>query len=491
MLTVRKILSITLFLVLAACSALPDKGPATQLPSEKSGLTPKNFEPADVYTKEGTLSASILAGFWKDDSTGHRLVPIDPTSGQALADYEPISLGLDYTYTFSPDRRRLAVIGHVTPQYPHGGSLHLIDLEAWEDHVQELKLDAYVNAMDFSPDGKHLAIAYGNNNSQVLVLNVDSPPGKSKTAALQASMDFLVNQMKFTSDGDGLMIYGYRTENPSTVNQMNPEPPFVTLLDSTDLSVLWEADLEGVRHGILPKDENSDEPVDFTQPGNAIYYFPGLTFAPGQDNLYIVHAKEDKLTTVDFEAQEYGSMEIQPQLSWMERLLSLTAGVARAKVAEGTSKQVAISPDGETLYIVGQSSELGDEISNGWEIIENSLGLQIVRASDGKRLSRYDNEASDISISYDGQYLFLHGWNQEHDSGWTQIYGTTTNQPVTRIENNTWLVPTRRLNGEPILASSVYVNSENEHHFTIVDSRDLTTLAEWSSPDYLVWLKVP
>jgi hypothetical protein len=270
---------------------------------------------------------------------------------------------------------------------------------------------------------------------------------------------------------------------------MNPEPPFVTLLDSADLSVLWEADLEGVRHGILPKDENSYVPVDFTQPGNAVYYFPGLTFAPERDSLYVVHADEEVLTTVDFDAQEVASVEIQPQLSWMERLLSLTAGVAHAKVAEGTSKQVAISPDGETLYIVGTQNELGEKEGNEWEIIDNPLGLQIVRAEDGKRLARYNNNASEISISYDGHYLFLQGWSQAQDNAWTKIFDTTTNQPVRRIENNTWLVPTRRLNGEPILASSVYINGASEQQYTTVDPDDLSVLAEWSSTDYLVWLR--
>lgn len=489
MFTTRRILSILVLMVLAACSTLPGESPTDPTQAKKPiSVQVENSAPS---AKPGTLEASILAGLWKSNSEGHLLVPIDPSSSQALDGYEPISLGQSYSYAFSPDLSRLAAVGYVSPLHPHGGSLHLIDLVTWEDHVQELQLDAYVNAMDFSPDGERLAIAYGNNNSQVLVLNAVESPVKSKTTLLQTSVDFLVNEMEFTSDGSGLMIYGYRIENPSTVNQQNPEPPFVALLDSSDLSVLWNENLEGVRHGIFPKDENSDEPVDFTQPGQAIYFFPGLTFAPEGNVLYVVHANEDVLTTVDFDAREFSSVEIQPQLSWMERLLSLTAGVAHAKVAEGTTKQVAISPDGETLYIVGQNSELGEQKGNTWQIVENPLGLQIVRAEDGKRLARYDTEASAVSISFGGHYLFLQGWSQEHDSAWTQVFDTTTNRPETGVENNTWLVPTRRLNGTPILASSVYINGESEHHYTIVDSRNLSTLAEWSSSDYLAWLKVP
>lgn len=489
MFTTRKLLSIAILLVLTACSALPGKAPAAPTQVKKPASTQaEKSAPTALPEKPGTLADSILAGLWKSNTEGHLLVPIDPANGQALADYEPISMGQSYSYAFSPDRRRLAAVGYVSPEHHHGGSLHLIDLETWEDHVQELQLNAYVNAMDFSPDGERLAIAYGNNDSQILVLNVAEPPVKSKNATLQTSMDFLVNKMKFTSDGSGLMAYGYRTENPSTVNQQS-DSPFVVLLDSSDLSMTWSADLEGIRHGIVPKDENSDEPVDFTQPGNAIYLFPGLTFAPGRDALYVIHADEEVLTTVDFNAQEVASVEIQPQISWMERLLSLTAGVAHAKIAEGTTKHAAISPDGKTLYVVGQNSELVGEKDNMWEIIENPLGLQVVRAEDGRRLARFDTEASDISISYDGRYLFLQGWSQVQENAWTQIIDTATNQPVTRIENNTWLVPTRRLNGEPILASSVFINGEREHQYTTVNPDDLSVLAEWSNTDYLVWLR--
>ena len=492
MFTTRKILSFAVLLVLAACSALPGEAPATSPQAEKSASTQaQKSAPTAVPAKKGTLADSILAGLWKDNTEGHQLIPIDPANGHALAEYEPISLGQSYFYAFSPDRSKLAAVGYVSHQHPNGGSLHLIKLETWEDHVQELQLNAYVNAMDFSPDGERLAIAYGNNNSQILVLNVAEPPVKSKTAVLQASMDFLVYRMKFTSDGNGLMVYGYRTENPSTVNQQNSDPPFVALLDSSDMSVSWSVDLEGVRHGILPKDENSNEPVDFTQPGQAIYLFPGLTFAPERDALYVVHADEEVLTIVDFDAQVVTSVEIQPQLSWMEQLLSLTTGVAHAKVAEGTTKHVAISPDGEFLYIVGLRNDLTQEKGNEWQIIENPLGLQVVRAEDGKRLASYDTEASDISISYDGHYLFLQGWNQKQESTWTQIFDTATNEPITRIENNTWLVSTQRLDGEPILASSVYINGESKHQYTTVDPDDLSVLAEWSSSDYLVWLKVP
>ena len=492
MFTIRKLLAIAVLLVFTACSALPEEVSPTQIQIEKPETNQsEKLAPPLSPAKPGKLTDSILGVLWKDSGEGHFLLPIDPVSGQALADYEPISLGQNYSYTFSPDWRTLAAVGYVSSQHPNGGSLHLINLQTWEDYVQELRLDAYVNAMDFSPNGEQLAIAYGNAESRLLVLNVAKPFVKSKFAVVQASMDFLVNKMKFTSDGSGIMVYGYKSENPSTVYQVNTEPPTIVLFDSTDLNVRWETNLQGIYHGIVPKDKNGDAPVDIFQPGQALYYFPGLIFAPQQDILYIVHPDEDKLTSVDFDAQEVSSVEIMTRLSWFERLLSLGGEVAHAKVAEGTTKHAVISPDGETLYIVGLQSDLSQENGDGWEIIENPLGLQVVRAEDGKRLARYDNGASEISISYDGRYLFLQVWSQTQENSWTQIFDTFINEPVTRIENNTWLVPTRRLNGAPILASSVYINGEDQQHYSIVDPEDLSVLAEWSSTDYLVWLNLP
>jgi len=488
----RKFLSIAALLVLAACSALPGEAPAdivqsekqSSVQTEKSGLT-------ELSSKSGALADSVLAVLWKNSGEGHFLLPIDPATGQPLANYKPISLGQSYSYAFSPDLHRLAVVGFVTPQYPHGGSLHLIDLETWEDHVQELRLDASVNAMDFSPDGKRLAIAYGNNESRILVLNVNLPFEKSESGTLQEAMDFLVNKMKFTSDGSGLMVYGFRTEGPSTPYQVNIEPPIVTLLDSMDLSVRWQDNLEGVQHGVVPKDQTGDEPVDIFQPGQAVYYFPGLTFAPHHDILYVVHPDEDKLTNVDFDTQKISSVEIRPKLSWFERLLSLGAGVAHAKVAEGTTKHAVVSPDGQLLYIVGVRSELADSEGDEWQINNIPLGLQIVRTKDGSRINRYDTEASDVSISYDGQYLFLQGWSQIDGSAWTQIFDTVTHQPLTRVQENIWLMPTRRLNGTSILVSNVYINSEDRQHYAIVDPEELSVLAEWDSADYLDWLNMP
>ena len=204
--------------------------------------------------------------------------------------------------------------------------------------------------------------------------------------------------------------------------------------------------------------------------------------------LYVVHPDEDKLTSVDFEAEKVYTAEIHPQLTWIDRLLLLTASVAHAKVAEGTSKRVVVSPNGRYLYIVGQRTDLIQDKNGEWQMTEHPLGLQIVHTDEGSRLARYDTEASELSISSDGRYLYLRGWGETQDSSWTQIFDTSTNQAIARM-NGMWLVPTRHANGAPIFASSVWLNVEGEHYNAIVDSQSV--LAEWASSEYLAWLITP
>jgi DNA-binding beta-propeller fold protein YncE len=490
----RKILYVMGSLLLAACSTLPGNTPAK--PAQAGKAEPVKAEtplPTPTIAKSVSLGESIPVALWTDKSQDDSLVPIDPHTGQTLPGYEPIPLGKSTYQAFSPDKHTLAVIGfvsnNVSNNHPNGGSLHLIDLNTWTEQVQELRLDSYINAMVFSPDGRQLAIAYGNAQSHVLIL-YGNLPVTSKTAIRETALDFYVYGMKFNRDGSGLMLYGSKIDNRYTVNEMSPDPPVAVLLDSADLSVRWQTSLNGVHHGILPKNGNGIATPDLTQPGQAIYLYPGLAFAPNSDVLYVVHADEDKLTVVDFAAQKVTTLDIKPQLSWFEHLLSLGAIDAHAKVAEGTRKDAVISPDGQFLYVVGQRSELGETTGNETQVNNIPLGLQIVRTSDGSRVALYDTDAQELSISADGRYLYLRSWGVSPGIGQTQVFDTTTDQTISSLDG-TWLVPTRRINGAPILASSVWMNDKNISHNSIVDPQNLSIMTQWDSADTLTWLPTP
>jgi hypothetical protein len=190
------------------------------------------------------------------------------------------------------------------------------------------------------------------------------------------------------------------------------------------------------------------------------------------------------LSIVDFDAQNVETFEIQTELSWFERLLSLTAGVVHAKVADGTSKQAAVSPNGQLLYVVGMRSESVQSKNGNWEMKQIPLGLEIIRTSDGSRVERFETDASDLSLSTDGRFLYLRNWMDSQP--WTEIFDLSTRQVITR---KAWIyaTPALRMNGEPLLVST-YSTGEFSHHMSIFQPDGSQLLSEWTSSGYITWL---
>jgi 6-phosphogluconolactonase (cycloisomerase 2 family) len=280
------------------------------------------------------------------------------------------------------------------------------------------------------------------------------------------------------------MLYSPGVQNFATQSTtLGGIPPQAFLLDVRDLSPLWSADLNSIRDGIFPKDEKS--PIDPYQPGNALYLSPALVFAPDRDALYIVHADSNQLTTVDFSAQNVETVEIQDRLSWVEQLLSLTAGVAHAKVMDGTTKQAAISPDGQFLYLIGVNSESSQDELGNWQMNQTPLGVEIIQTSDGSRIMHIESDAADLSLSPDGRFLYLRNWGE--DVPWTEAFDTSSRQ-ITDRKMGIYASPALRMNGQFVLAST-YSSSETLHHMGILEPDGLGTLLEWTGPHYIGWLR--
>src|SRR5919108_6584459 len=101
--------------------------------------------PIEAVTKT-TFDDSLLVVEWKSRSEGNLLFPLDPTTGKALPDYEPIPFGQGYSHAFSPDRRTLAAVTYLNDQATKGNLL-LIDLDAWKTHSLELESNGWVSAI--------------------------------------------------------------------------------------------------------------------------------------------------------------------------------------------------------------------------------------------------------------------------------------------------------------------------------------------------------
>jgi WD40 repeat protein len=467
---------LTSILILTACAA-----PAKDLPAASQTESPIETEPTIVPAEpttpvSGTFETSLLTVEWKGRSEGNLLFPLDPATGTALPDYSPISLGQSYSYAFSPDHRTLAALTFLNDQATNGNLL-LIDLATWKSRPLELKPNGWASAIVFSPDGKRLAIADGLSTYRLTIFDLEK-----ESIIAQKEENFLITRLKFTADSQSLMLYGMVVDNRFTENEMSGGAPQVKLLDASNLSPLWSVELKDVRDGIYPKDEKG--PVDYSQPGTAIYFYPAVVFAPDQNTLYVVHADSEQLTIADFDLQKVEAVDIQPELSWFERLLSLTAGVAHAKVADGTSKQAAISPDGQLLYVVGMRSESIQNKNGNWDMNQIPLGLEIIRISDGSRVEHLETDSADLSLSPDGRFLYLRNWT--NTAPWTETFDTSKHQ-ITSHQDEIYAMPVLRMNGEFLLVST-YSVSDTSHHMSIFEPDGLKMLSQWTSKNYFAWL---
>jgi hypothetical protein len=386
-----------------------------------------------------------------------------------------------FFYAISPDRQRLAAVSFPNDA-GYDGAVLIIDLPAWKAQRFELELSGWVTTMVFSPDGKRLAIVHGESNYKLTMVDVEQG-----MITARSQTDSFISRLKFTSNGGALMLY-----SPSPA--MSPDgvgaaPPQVSLLNATDLSPRWSTELGSVRDGIYPTDETVTARTIY-EPGNGFYLSPGLVFAPKQDLLYIVHADADQLTTVDFSTRKVRTVEIQAQLSWFERLLSLTAGTAHAKIADGTSKQAFLSPDGQSLYVIGVDNASSQDSSGNWEFASTSLGLEVIQASNGMRVERVETDATDLSLSPDGRFLYLRNWGNAQDNvPWTEVFDIKSGRPVTR---KTGIVgtPALLMNGEYLLVST-YSTSETSHQMRILTPDGTSLLAEWTAPQFVSWMTTP
>ena len=463
---------LTVFLLLLTACGAPSNPIAGQQKSD--------WGESRVVVLDGTFETSLLATVWKGPPEGTVLFPLDPATGSALPGYAPIPLGQTAFHAFSPDRRMLAVVTF-PDQAAYNGSLVLVDLATWTTKRFELKLSGWVSTMAFSPNGKRLAIAHGESRYKVSVIHVEEG-----VITAQSTLDSFVARLKFTENGEALMLYS-STVHPT--DRWKADPPQVQLLDAEDLSPRWSLAIPEVHDGIIPKDESVTS-INIHEPGQAFYLSPGLAFAPERDALYIVHADSEQLTTVNFENQNVETVEIQTKLNWFERLLSLTAHVAHAKIGDGINRQALVSPDGRFLYVVGINSATFQDQQGNWQMEQTPLGLEIIQTSDGSLERHVETDTTEISLSPDGRFLYLRNWGSHAENiPWTEIFDTTTQKIVAR-KDKVFASPALLMNGKFLLAS-IYSTAETSHHMSILQPDGSTVLSQWTDHNYMYWLTTP
>jgi hypothetical protein len=423
-----------------ASTSLPAKPAATPTTAAASNPVSSNL-PKKAGCSALELERSLLLTMWDRSVVGQALIPYDPELGAPLCSFKPLALGKNYYTSLSPDGSLLA---YSMTKYEdlHEGWLHLIDLKAWTDIPTAIELDSWIGGMAFSPDNSRLAIAVGlpdgssdwpMHHSLILV-------DVSKQVILsETDLEMGVRLLRFTPDGRSLMIYGVQNQDSSGLDG----EAHAVLLDAANLEVQWDQLLDGVLDGQTRLYTSDNTDMD-------IWWGPAALISPERQALYIVHADADRLTSVDFAQRKAGTVEIHTQGSWFERFLARFAGVAHAKVPNGTNKQAVLSPDGTRLYVVGMTTKMQVEGDNEPQIEETFSGLQVIDTASGTEIAHIDTEASSLSISLDGKKVFLRGWKDNLD--WTDVLDTATLEIEQHVSGRA-IQQGKRLNQEPLFLS--------------------------------------
>jgi DNA-binding beta-propeller fold protein YncE len=415
-----------------------EEAPKATPASSKILAHPQGCSPA-------SLSKSVLMYTWSDRQSEHLLFPVDASTGQPLCAYEPISLGYQFMHSFSPDGNLLALTVS-DREDGRNSALEWIDLKNWQLIKSPIEFEDWITAIAYSPDGQKLAITAtgaiseqgsASDSSQVAVID-----NVSQTLQAERAVDLSPTMLEFTRDGSALVVYG-SAKNP---DDQTSQVAQVALLDSTTLEPLWSAPLAGVIYGNKPVEESEDDPEGFES------WEPAIVYAPDQEALYIVHADSNRLTTVDINARTIHSADILTATSWLERLLTLTAGTAHAKTLDGHFKTAVLSPDGSRLYILSRTADSFQDEDGNWQFSETSHGLDVVEVATAAQLVHLNTDATDLEFSADGQSLFLRSWM---DQGWTEVLDENSLSTIAHLAGR-HITRGRQLDGQPVLLSTIY-----------------------------------
>jgi hypothetical protein len=248
-------------------------------------------------------------------------------------------------------------------------------------------------------------------------------------------------------------------------------------MNVADLRIEWTLPLPSIKDGQYQVAEGNG-------PGAYVWWTPAVVPSPDRQMLYIVHADEDKLTTVDFARQAATTVEIGPARSWLEQFLTLGTGVAHAKTLDGTRKHAALSSDGTRLYVVGETGKSTQDANQEWQFTQTPLNMQIVDATTGVEIAQLETQATEISLSPDGMQVFLRGWDKI-GAPWTDVLDTGRLEVVAHLIGR-YIIPARQIDGQPILLGS---DTHTGHTtLTVLEAQSLREIQVWSIPAYAAWL---
>jgi hypothetical protein len=463
------------YLFVLACFLISCVTPATQAPaSPEPATTAPTALPAPTETSLTTLAMPTAtkaipktidpgSSVIQISFPGNSGVPkttlslIDPQTGQPLSNETSFPGNMNAIAAIPGRLAAVQGTNQVCEPMAYGSScyqqadvLHLLDLPSMHDITATLPTQGWVDQAAFSPDEARLALADNHPQEGSTLLFFDAETG-SVLASQQLSIR--PGLIAFRPGKNQLVVYGQSPGSNPGIQQ--PPNPHVLLLDLPDLKIAWDHELTGVLSGHWC-DANCNGSIE--QSGFAIW-FPAVVVAPDGSVLYVAHADQESLTSIDLSTHTVRTTNLQTASSWLEQLLTLTAQVAYAKGNEnGASLQGVLSPDGSRVYLLAQTfhSTLG---ANGkWNSNIGYSGLKVVDVKTGHILKQLETHATGLQISPDGDFLFMMNW--DFPEGETEVVNTKDLQIIKKLAGRQVSL-TRRLNGDPIIMATQVNNSIN------------------------------
>jgi hypothetical protein len=477
---------IILAFLLGGCAA-----PAATVPPTSEPATPtRTAQPADTLTSVPTIAkpvetktipksidpgSSVIQVDYPSYSglSNASLSLVDPQTGQALPGKGPFPGRMDAVAAVPGRLAAVEGTGQVCEPMAYGTScytqaemLHLVNLTTPQEVTATLPAQGWVNLAAFSPDSNRLALVDNQKQGSTL-LYFDAENGTilaSQPLSIRASL------IAFRPGENQLVVYG-RPLGPNP-GMEKPGNPHVMLLDLPDLKIVWDRELSGILSGFWC-DTNCGGSVEKS---TFAIWFPFAVVTPDGSTLYVAHADQDSLTSVDLHARTVKVTNLKAASSWLEQLLSLSTQVAYAKGNEnGTNLQGILSSDGQHLYLLSQSfhSTLGAD--GNWTSDTSYGGLKVIDVKSGHILRHLDTHATELQISPDGDYLYLMNW----DSPQTEVLSTKDFQ-IKKILPGWQVTLTRRLNGTPIIMAT-QVEYATQEEIGILDPQSFSVGQTWKS----------
>jgi len=422
------------------------------------------------------VAEAVLVQECPDDKTC-TLTPYDTKSGAPVGGVAPLTFGIYNFHAFSPDGSLLATIHYSNYGTVTGGLLLLTDLESWTTVTATIPITNVYHKPVFHPDGTKIALLQQRHfkrteHALVLLEIAESSAGKSAgkqmlDARIAGESALLpVNPIMYTFSGDGASLHLYGTETKQANMAYNPLMQAVTV-DAETLEITWQRPLVTVRDGqYLTEEEEEKSNPNYWDPHIGRWWQPGRVFSRNGDLLYLVHADEERMTTVDFANRRVTARAVEERMGWIEHLLVWSAKPAYAKILNGIQLEAALNYDGSEILVTGR------ERAYTWDVYsEEYLPLRIIEAATGRLLTT----GPEGTITPSGEVelrIFLHAYDV-HASNPTTTERTIIADPATAAvleEIDRWtILPARRLDGAAITIGHRYAANVMGRELAVLD----------------------